>query len=126
MKMKIIDVLNLNEIIQELTQVQTRATTAFKINKISKACANEIIELNQSKIFVAEKYCLRDEDGTPKLTEQNMYQFDTEKENLVRQELEELLEMDVELSVPTLTMDDLENIKLTAQEASWLAVIMEE
>lgn len=103
--------------------------------KVSYAIAKNINSINKElKIFAEEKmkiigeYALKDEHGNPKIKENKTYEFIEDKEEECNSKYNELLDIEVELTIRQINVNDLlnSNVNFTPGELMELDFMLTE
>lgn len=126
MKLKLIEIINCNTVLNELsTNKSNNVRAVYKIAKISKALKNEMELVEEQRLNIIKKYCEMDDNGLPKIDD-GQYIIPAENTKLLQQELENFLSIEVDIDIDPLTLSDLEGFDLSSRQLTELFVIMEE
>lgn len=126
MKLKLIEIINCNTVLNELsTNKSNNVRAVYKIAKISKALKNEMELVEEQRLNIIKKYCEMDDNELPKIDD-GQYIIPAENTKLLQQELENFLSIEVDININPLTLSDLEGFDLSSRQLTELFVIMEE
>ena len=116
---KLIELLNCQEIFNKISQIQVKASLAFRISKIVKAINEELTKFNELRMELFTKYGEKNE-GTNELviTEKNKDKF--------MSELNQLLEETVTLNFTKIDISEIDDLKLSTVELFQLEKFLEE
>lgn len=119
MKFVLSDVLAMHEAVLKLTQMQFKASTAFKIARLSKALTVFKNDFEESRLKAFKKR------GTPNEKGNIHLEGDAAKE--VTLEVVELLKVEVDLEIPaSLKMEDFDDVEIDPQTLIPLLPIIQE
>ena len=125
MKINVGKLLPLYDILNEISDKKMQVSTAYKINKDVKLCHDELKNINESSIKLAENYCIRDKDNKPILKD-NIYQFEDKDLPIINEELNKLNQVELDLPLITIKLSELDNLELSPIDIEKISIIMEE
>ena len=102
------------------------ARTAFKITKISKALESEYAIFLDGQNKLVAKYAEMDENGQPVMLDSTSIKIQQDKIAECNRELQELLNTEVELNVPKLSLDEIDALQLSPNMMNSLMPFIEE
>jgi len=120
------DILNNAEIFRELSTKSLPVKTAFKVARLIRELDKENITFDESRRQIIEKYAERDENGIIKQTPEGNIQLQPDKIEECNNELVELLNTTIEINVDKISIDALEDIKITPAQMINLEAFIEE
>jgi hypothetical protein len=97
--------------------------TSYKLKKLVDVCEPELKRYNEHRSSIINKYCEKNEDGTPKLNEKGEFSVNGENVGPAQQELIELslIEFDCAYKV---SIDELGSANLSAVDLTALSCII--
>ena len=126
-KMRLKDMLDTVGTLRGIASKELRGRAAYNIAKIMKQVDNEFTLFNEARQKVVDKYGEKDENGNLKINaDTNEYIFADKNLEAVTKEINEILDSEVELNANKLTIDDLEDLKLTPTEMASIIELIEE
>lgn len=109
----------------ELREVKgLKSTTAYRIAKIASKAGEEIKLYDEQRTAICEKYAQKDDDGNP-VVKNGVYDIPTEKLSNFTKEVTELQEENVVLDVKKITLEDIENVGLSAVQVEHIEFILD-
>lgn len=120
------DMVAINQILSEHKNDKMPPRTAYKFYKILSSFENDFAFFQAHYKEIIEKYAEKDESGELKIDSSN--NFTIPKENVAdyAKEMGELLDTEIEVPNYTFTLDELDMLDITIQEASSLDSIIKE
>jgi translation initiation factor 2 alpha subunit (eIF-2alpha) len=100
--------------LMKLSEQPLPAKTAFKLKGITKKVKEELTKYEELRNEALKRFGKKREDGSLDLADNGNVQFDTEQMHEFVQYIQEIVNEDVELA--TLSINDLGDISLTAEE----------
>lgn len=122
---KISDLVNATETLQNLSKKSLKAKLAFSVAKLLKGAEQEIQQFNETRMNIIKKYGEKDETGNIKTDEGGNCKITKENIDDFTHELTDLLNTEVEINASKLRMDDLENIDFTPNDMVILEPFMD-
>ena len=124
-KVTIEEILNATPALQILKEQNFDGMTAFKIARMLREVNKEIELFEQSRNELIEKFCIRDESG--KIIENNgEIKIDSKYINTFNNEIRKMLNNEIEINAVPLTLNILENLTITPEQAFNLEKFFEE
>lgn len=100
----------------ELREVKgLKSTTAYRIAKIVNKVGEEVKLYEEQRTAICEKYVKKDDDGIP-VVENGAYDIPEEKLLDFAKEVAELQDEKVALDIKKITLEDIENVGLSAAQ----------
>lgn len=124
-ELSIREMINCEPVISKLNEQERNVKTAYKLARITRELQKEYQLFNQARDILIKKYGVTDESGNLKLTNNN-YEIQKEKQNEFLKEYNELLNDNISLNVEKLTLEELENDQLSAQEINLILSLIKE
>jgi hypothetical protein len=109
---------NLHKALAKLAALPLPAKTAFKLKGLNKRVSEELGKYDELRVEALKRFGKKKEDGSIDMEEGGNVRFDREGMDGFVAYLQELTNQDIDL--PTIKIDDLGNVELTAQELSSL------
>lgn len=126
MKLKLIEIINCNTVLNELsTNKSTNVRAVYKIAKINRELKRELELVEEQRLEIIRKYCTNDDKGRP-IIEDKQYVIPAENSKKLQKELNEFLSIEVQVNIDPLTLEDLEGFDISSRQLTELLVIMEE
>ena len=126
MKLKLIEIINCNAVLNELsTNKSTNVRAVYKIAKINRELKRELELVEEQRLEIIRKYCTNDDKGRP-IIEDKQYVIPAENSKKLQKELNEFLSIEVQVNIDPLTLEDLEGFDISSRQLTELLVIMEE
>lgn len=126
MKLKLIEVINCNTVLNELsTNKSANVRAVYKIAKINRELKKELELVEEQRLDIIRQYCSVDDNGRP-IIENQQYVIPAEHNKKLQQELNEFLSIEIKLNIEPLTLEDLEGFDLSSRQITELLAIMEE
>lgn len=126
MKLKLIEVINCNTVLNELsTNKSANVRAVYKIAKINRELKKELELVEEQRLDIIRQYCSIDDNGRP-IIENQQYVIPAEHNKKLQQELNEFLSIEIKLNIEPLTLEDLEGFDLSSRQITELLAIMEE
>lgn len=110
------DLINSTEAIQKLLNLNLKAKTAYQVMRLAKAIEEEYNLFNQSRMDLIEKYGEKNPDNSLMTDEKNNYIIKKEQIQIFSEEYEEVLNAPIVLNVEPISIDDLQDATLTAND----------
>ena len=117
MKLKIKEVLEASAILQKITGFSLPAKVSYNIMRNMKKIEHEIKPFEESRLQLVHKYGKETEDGKFSVSEENLPEF--------YKDVASLLEEDIEVDIRPIKIDQIQDIKLTANEIQFIDFIFE-
>lgn len=119
MKLKNNNIVKASEALSKLLNTNLPVKQAYKIKKTLASIKKQTEFINEQRNELIKKYGVEKEEGYA------ISNDDKESMKKFMDDFNELLEMEEEIDVRTLTLDDLERIELTANELETIEFIIE-
>lgn len=119
-KVKIAELINSVNTLQQLAQKDFKAKLAWSIARLIKAAEVEIQSFNEARINLIDKYGAKDENGQLIADEKGNCTIIPEKVDDFSNELNELLESEIEINANPINMEMLEDLNFTPAEMAVL------
>jgi hypothetical protein len=71
--------------------------TVYWLSRLQKELDKLLKDFGETRVEIFKKYCLKNEDGTPKVSSKGEFQFAPENTQAVLKEVSELANMEVEI-----------------------------
>ncbi len=113
---KISDLLNATEVLQELSKKQLKARLAFDVSRLLKAADTEVTQFNEARMKVINKFGEKDENGELSTDESGNCRIVPANIPDFNNELNELISAEVELNAKKIKMDALEDLDFTPSD----------
>ena len=113
---KISDLLNATEVLQELSKKQLKARLAFDVSRLLKAADTEVTQFNEARMKVINKFGEKDENGELSTDENGNCRIVPANIPDFNNELNELINAEVELNAKKIKMDALEDLDFTPSD----------
>ena len=113
---KISDLLNATEVLQELSKKQLKARLAFDVSRLLKAADTEVTQFNEARMKVINKFGEKDENGELSTDESGNCRIVPANIPDYNNELNELINAEVELNAKKIKMDALEDLDFTPSD----------
>ena len=113
---KISDLLNATEVLQELSKKQLKARLAFDVSRLLKAADTEVTQFNEARMKVINKFGEKDENGELSTDENGNCRIVPANIPDFNNELNELISAEVELNANKIKMDALEDLDFTPSD----------
>lgn len=120
------DMLNSMEVLQKLSNKSLKTKVAFQLARIIREVNKEYELFQNSREKLIVKYAEQDENGQPKVNEQNNYQIIPNKINEFNKEIQELLDSHIEINAEPIYIDDIEDLNFTPTEMMMLMSFIKE
>ena len=114
------------EVLQQLLNINFPARTAYKIARLLAEIEKEQEIVHKTRTQLIDKYGQKDESGKFILNEEKNIQLKPDCVEKFNQELMELLETNIELTSPYLTLEELEMANFTPQQMYMLMPYIQE
>ena len=114
------------EVLQQLLNINFPARTAYKIARLLAEIEKEQEIVHKTRTQLIDKYGQKDENGKFILNEEKNIQLKPDCVEKFNQELMELLETNIELTSPYLTLEELEIANFTPQQMYMLMPYIQE
>lgn len=127
MEISVGELLELNRIMNELSNQKLNTILAYKMARILKKVEAEVTTAEESRIKTIMPFIKKDEDGNPIINnDSNTYETIEGKQNEISQALNEFFSTKIKLDLPTLNLKELEQIQLTPRQVEVLMPIIDE
>ena len=113
---KISDLLNAAEVLQELSKKQLKARLAFDVSRLLKAADAEVTQFNEARMKVIDKFGEKDENGELSTDENGNCRIVPANIPDFNNELNELISAEVELNANKIKMNALEDLDFTPSD----------
>lgn len=123
---KINDLLNATDTLQELSRKSLKARLAFDVSRLLKAADVEVSQFNEARMKILQKYGEKDENGELVSDEKGNCRIANENLTDFNNELNELIGAQVELNANKISIDALDNLDFTPVEMVALEPFIEE
>lgn len=122
MKVKNIQLVNSIATLNKLLTCELNIKTQFNLDKNVKEIDKILESYNASRKKLIEKYCDKDEEGKPKIID-NQYTF---KENLdeFNKEFNELNSIESDIKIIKFSIDELEGVKVNSTELASISYMI--
>lgn len=114
------------EVLQQLLNINFPARTAYKIARLLAEIEKEQEIVHKTRTQLIDKYGQKDDSGKFILNEEKNIQLKPDCVEKFNQELMELLETNIELTSPYLTLEELEIANFTPQQMYMLMPYIQE
>ena len=127
MEISVGELLELNRIMNELSNQKLNTILAYKMARILKKVEAEVTTAEESRIKTIMPFVKKDEDGNTIINnDSNTYETIEGKQNEISQALNEFFSTKIKLDLPTLNLKELEQIQLTPRQVEVLMPIIDE
>lgn len=113
---KISDLLNATEVLQELSKKQLKARLAFDVSRLLKAADTEVTQFNEARMKVINKFGEKDENGELSTDESGNCRIVPANIPDFNNELNELINAEVELNANKIKITALEDLDFTPSD----------
>ena len=113
---KISDLLNATEVLQELSKKQLKARLAFDVSRLLKAADTEVTQFNEARMKVINKFGEKDENGELSTDENGNCRIVPANIPDFNNELNELINAEVELNANKIKITALEDLDFTPSD----------
>ena len=124
-KIKLGEIVFLNEIIGRLMEIKFPGQLTFKIARLAREIVKENQIFEEARFKIAEKYGKRKEDGNLQINENGEVTIEPDKYEECNKELTDLFITEIELNVDKIPIDAFEKIELTPRESLIIEGIIE-
>ena len=126
MKIKLIELINCNAVLNELSNNKSNnIKSVYKIAKINRELKRELELVEEQRLDIVRKYSAIDDQGKP-IVENQQYVIPDENKAKLQQELNEFLSIEVRVHIEPLTLEDLDGFNISSKQITELFTIMEE
>lgn len=115
MKIKLIDLMQINQIFEKLYDKPLSVKTSYKLMKFAESTQKDIQFFKQNIADLIEKYGEKDKDGNLILVDDN-YKIEKDHINDFNTQYKEIQEVEAEIKSFKLSLDELKGVKLTPAE----------
>ena len=115
-KVKLSDLLNSTETLQELSKKDFKAKLAWSIARLLKAAEVEIQNFNDTRMNLIRKYGEKDENGELISDEGGNCKIEKDKVEVFTNELNELINTEIEINANKIKIELFENTEFTPSE----------
>ena len=115
MKVKLIDLMQINQIFEKLYDKPLSVKTSYKLMKFAESTQKDIQFFKQNIADLIEKYGEKDKDGNLILVDDN-YKIEKDHINDFNTQYKEIQEVEAEIKSFKLSLDELKGVKLTPAE----------
>lgn len=126
MKITINEMMGLNVTLGELAETKMSTVLAYKLARISKKVRNELETAEEKRMEVIGPFLEKDENGNPIVLETNEYKLIDGKRADVTKELQTFFATEIETDIPTITLEELEELQLTTIQMENLMKVIKE
>lgn len=123
--MKLLELLNIRNILSQLGQAKLPAQTAYKIAKFVQKTADDAKFYDERRQQMIEQYAQRNDKGELDITD-NKYHFDEENGKLWNDSLTELINTEVDAPIIKFHVEEFATVNFSAQEMMTLDAIIDE
>lgn len=99
-----------------MREQETKGILAYKVGKALNTISNELELYTKTQHELFDKYCVKDENNNIKIVNNNV-QIIPDKINEYNQEINKINKLEIELNIPALTLEELDNFTITPQQA---------
>lgn len=124
-KVTLNEILNAIPVFNELSNRNFKSSTSFKIARMINTLNKEIEVFNTEREKLIEKYCEKDDNNFPVITETGMVKI---KENFIEEcnkELKELLKVEIEMNLDKMNEEVFEEAELTPNQVMMIMSFVE-
>lgn len=125
-ELKIGDLLNATEALQNLAKKELKARLALSISRILKNAEGEIQNFNETRMNLIQKYGEKDESGELVTTDDGNCKILNENMQIFQSELNELLDATIEINANKIPLDALDALDFTPKDMVMLEPFIEE
>ena len=125
-ELKIGDLLNATEALQNLAKKELKARLALSISRILKNAEGEIQNFNETRMNLIQKYGEKDESGELVTTDDGNCKIPNENMQIFHSELNELLDATIEINANKIPLDALDALDFTPKDMVMLEPFIEE
>ncbi len=125
-KVNLNDILNASETFNAIMQQSFKGSLAFKIARLARELSKEMETFNAERQKLLQKYCMKDENGELKTSDNGTVQVEPDKINEFNEEFSSLLETEVEINAEKLSIDSLDSFDITPQQMISIEKFFEE
>ena len=125
-KVNLNDILNASGTFNAIMQQSFKGSLAFKIARLARELSKEMETFNAERQKLLQKYCVKDENGELKTSDNGTVQVEPDKINEFNEEFSSLLETEVEINAEKLSMDSLDSFDITPQQMISIEKFFEE
>ena len=122
---KIKDILNGLDILQKLSNMPLKAKPSARVGKLLKEIDKEIQEFYNARTKLIETYGEKNEYGKLVIDENGNYKIQEDKQKQFSEELDELIDMDIEISALKIDLNDISDTVFTPNEMILLEPFIE-
>lgn len=122
---KIKDILNGLDILQKLSNMPLKAKPSARVGKLLKEIDKEIQEFYNARTKLIETYGEKNECGKLVIGENGNYKIQEDKQKQFSEELDELIDMDIEISALKIDLNDISDTVFTPNEMILLEPFIE-
>lgn len=115
MKVKLIDLMQINQIFEKLYDKPLSVKTSYKLMKFAESIQKDIQFFKQNIADLIEKYGEKDKDGNLILVDDN-YKIEKDHIEDFNAQYREIQEVEAEIKNFKLSLDELKGVKLTPAE----------
>ncbi len=126
MRITMNDMVAINQILGEHKNDKMPLKTAYKFSKILTSFENDFTFFQEHYKEIIEKYAEKEDNGELKLDAANNFTISKENVQAYTTEMNELLNTEIEIPDYTFTLDELNILDITIQEAVSLNSIIQE
>ena len=126
MEISVGELLELNRVVNDLSDQQLNTILAYKIARILKKVAIEVAVAEETRTKTIMPFVKKDEEGNPIINDNNTYDIIEGKQAEVAKALNEFFATKITIDLPTLNLKELEQIQLTPRQIEVLMPIINE
>lgn len=120
--MKVIKIISpqFQEALTKLSNQELPPKSAKKVLSIIRLANDSSNDFHTSRIDYMSKIAEKDKKGKPKVDDKNQFILPKDKLEEINEHIREMMNKDIDLSALQISLDDLGDIRMTAQELSLL------
>lgn len=126
MEISVGELLELNRVVNDLSDQQLNTILAYKIARILKKVAIEVAVAEETRTKTIMPFVKKDEEDNPIINDNNTYDIIEGKQAEVAKVLNEFFATKITIDLPTLNLKELEQIQLTPRQIEVLMPIIDE
>lgn len=126
MKIKTGELLEINRVINELSDTKLNTILAYKIARILKKIALEIAVIEENRTKILMPYIEKDKEGQPIINDNQTYNIIPETSAEMQKKLSEFFMTEIDVDIPVLKLEELDKIEVTPKQMEVILPIIEE
>lgn len=126
MKIKTGELLEINRVINELSDTKLNTILAYKIARILKKIALEIAVIEENRTKILMPYIEKDDEGQPIINDNQTYNIIPETSAEMQKKLSEFFMTEIDVDIPVLKLEELDKIEVTPKQMEVILPIIEE